>query len=132
MKYNISEAVKRNLKENYEKDCNAYLVELLNMWDLSYKDGFWVGNEVGGLYSHGDSIFISMENIIYCVENAVGYDTFFEWSEYCLWAIEFNQNTPNLKSWCMGCPRVDEATQKMLTTKKLEFEELVRKTKERF
>ena len=52
MKHNISDSVKRNLKENYEKDCNAYLVELLNMWDWSYKDGYWVGDEVGGLYAH--------------------------------------------------------------------------------
>jgi len=134
MAYKVHDAVKRNLKEKFEEVCNGYLFELANMWELDCKTyGFWVGNEVGGVYSYGDTgLFINMEDIRYCVINNVQYSEYMEWLEYCVWAEEFKQNAPNLKAWHNGCPRVDVVTRGKLSAMKYEFEKLIEETKERF
>lgn len=130
----MTKAHLRLLRENYENACNAYLLALANMWewDCSGDYGFWIADEVGGVYSYGDSLFIDMEDIIYCVENNISEDAYYEWQEYCVWANNFNQNVPNLKSWCMGCPRVDKATQEKLTAMRNELNELIKDTKAKF
>lgn len=132
MSYNISEAVLHMLKENYEKACNGYLVELLNMWDLSHKYGWWAGDEAGSTYFYEDAFSVSMDDIIYIVSNQIPYEEYLEWYEYTTWAIEFGQNVPNLKSWHLGCPRVDKETQKKIMDMKAEFDRLICETKEKF
>lgn len=134
MAYKVHDAVKRNLKEKFEEVCDGYLLELANMWELDCKTyGFWVGDEVGGVYSYGDTgLFINMEDIRYCVINNVSYSEYRDWLDYCVWAAEFGQNAPNLKAWHSGCPRVDVVTQEKLSAMKYEFEKLIEETKERF
>ena len=134
MAYKTNDAVKCGLQKRFKEVCNGYLLELANMWKLDCKEyGFWVGDEVGGTFSYGDTgLFINMDDIRYCVVNNVSYSEYWEWSEYCLWATEFNQTIPSLKAWHNGCPRVDEATQEKLSAMKYEFEKLIEDTKERF
>lgn len=132
MNNNMTKGHLKLLQEQYDKACNAYLNALLNIWELDAYYGFWVCEEVGGLYSYGDNLFINMDEIRYVVENNVSRKTFDEWTEYCLWAKDFEQSTPSLKSWCMGCPRVDEATQEKLTAMRNELNELIKETKAKF
>ena len=129
----MTKAHLRLLRENYENACNAYLLALANMWEWDCKSyGFWIGDDVGGVYSYGDSTFIGMDDIIYCVENNISESAYIEWQEYCLWAKDFYQIVPNLKSWCMGCQRVDKATQEKLTAMRNELNELIKETKAKF
>lgn len=134
MAYKTSNAIKRHLQEKWEAACNGYLLELANMWELDCKSyGFWIGNDVGGTFSYGDTgLYIDMDNVRYCVENDIAKDEYMEWLEYCVWASEFEQNVPNLKSWHMGCPRVDETTQERLLAMKRELCELIEETKTKF
>jgi hypothetical protein len=54
-------AVKRQLKEQWKKACNGFLTELLRMWEQDAYYGYWIGDEVGGVYDYGDGMFtISM------------------------------------------------------------------------
>ena len=46
---------------------------------------------------------------------------FMEWSEYCTWANEFHQPTPNLRSWMNGCPRCSKEEMEHLTELKKKF-----------
>lgn len=136
MAYKVNDAVKNHLKEQWENACNAYLLELHNMWDLDHDltpkgYGYWIGDEVGGVYVYGDSIFINIDDIRYCVENNVSYETYQDWQEYCVWANEFNQDTPNLNAWCKGCPRLSESEQQKLRDLKKDFEGAVKDYKER-
>ena len=134
MAYKVHEATKRNLREKFNEVCNGYLLELANMWELDCKEyGYWVGDEIGGTFSYGDSgLFIDLDNIIYCVEHDVTYSQYMDWLDYCVWAAEFEQPVPNLKSWCMGCPRVDAATQEKLSSMRFELEKLIQETKDKF
>lgn len=118
MAYKVHDAVKRNIKEKFKDAVNGYLLELCNMWELDPANGWFVGDKVGDVWCYGDNIFIGFDDMRYVVENDVSYETYQDWQEYCVWANEFNQDTPNLNAWCKGCPRVDEETQKKLSAMK--------------
>ena len=96
------------LKENYEKACNDYVAALLSLWDYDGYYGYWIGDEVGGVYDYGDGIFtIGMQDIVYCVENGVTEKEYEELLEYCCKCAEYNLPTMNLNAWHKGAPRYD-------------------------
>lgn len=106
-----NDAVKRQLKNDWQKACNGYLVELLRMWELDGFYGYWIADEVGGVYDYADGSFdIGMDDIIYCVEHDVTRDQYDEWQDYIIDASEFGFDTPNLRSWMHGCPRTPKET----------------------
>ena len=129
-KYKTTDGMKRLLKDEYEKNCNKYLLELYNMWELDAHYGYWVSDNIGGTLCYGDTgLFIDMDNIRYCVENDISYSQYMEWLDYCVWAADFEQDVPNLKSWCKGCPRVDVATQEKLSAMRTELMRTIEETK---
>lgn len=132
MKKDVTKGHLAILRENYEKACTDYLNALKSIWDYDTTYGYWVGDEVGGTYFFDSDIFINMDNIVYCVNSNVSLETYEEWLDYCVWAGEFKQTTPNLKSWCSGCPRVDKATRDKLTNMQMDLQKLIRETKEKF
>ena len=96
------------LKENYEKACNDYVAALLTLWDLDAYYGFWIGDEIGGLYDYGCGCFtISMSDIVYCVEKNIKYNDFLELTEYNIKCCNYNLSTMNINSWFRGAPRHD-------------------------
>jgi hypothetical protein len=124
--------IKKMLKDQWEQACNGYLAELLRMWELDAHYGYWIGDEVGGVYDYGDGMFtINMDDIIYCVEHDVTHDQYIEWQEYICDAAEFGFDTPNLKSWMMGCPRTPEATFKRLRKLKADLNNAINEEQER-
>jgi hypothetical protein len=126
------EAVKRQLKENWEKACNGYLVELLRMWGLDGFYGYWIGDEVGGVYDYGSGMFtLNMDEIIYCVENDVTEAEVMVWQEYVCDAGVFGFDIPDLKSWHRGCPRVGVEVFEKLRGMKAEIDKIVEEEKAR-
>lgn len=126
------DAVKRQLKEQWQKACNGFLVELLRMWELDAYYGYWIGDEVGGVYDYGDGMFtISMDDIIYCVLSDITREQYIEWQEYICDATEFGFDMPNLKSWMMGCPRTPQAVFHRLRGMKAKLYKAVDEEKQR-
>ena len=131
--YKTNDATKKILKDEFWKVANRYLLELCNMWGINAMetDGFWVADEIGGVWCFGDDSFINYDDIRYCVENDVLHNTYLDWSDYCVWAKEFNQTIPNLKSWCNGCPIVSKEMQRRLSDMKLELARLCEQDREK-
>lgn len=128
-----TEAVKKILRKEYEKTCNAYVLELGSMWEWDCDAyGYWVADDVGGVYTYGDFTFIDMSNIIYCVENDVKEDEYDEWQEYTIFASEFNQTIPSFPSWHKGCPRLSEAEQQKLRDLKRDLDAAIKDYKNRY
>jgi hypothetical protein len=123
--------VKRQLKEQWEKACNGYLVELLRMWELDAYYGYWIGDEVGGVYDYGGSFTIGMDDIIYCVENDVTREQFVEWQEYICDAVALGFDTPNLRSWMKGCPRVQPETFDRINKLKADMNAIIEEEKKK-
>ena len=127
------DAVKRNLREQWLKAVRGYLCELLNMWELDSYYGYWIGDEIGGVYDYGGGMFtIGMNDIIYCVEHDIGREQYIEWQEYCCDASEFGFDMPNLKSWMMGCPRTPPEVFEKLRKMKAELNEAIKAEKEKY
>ena len=127
------DSTKAMLREQWEKACNGYLVELLRMWELDAYYGYWIGEEIGGVYDYGGGMFtIGMNDIIYCVEHDIGREQYIEWQEYICDAAEFGFDTPNPKSWIMGCPRTSQEVFKKLRKMKAELNEAIKAEKEKF
>lgn len=118
------------LKEDYEKACNAYAETLLSMWELDGIYGSWVGDEVGGVYDYDGRLFLNMEEIIFCVTHEIAEKEFDDWQEYQVKCAEYGLNTMNLKSWCLGAPRVSQETFDHLEALKKELEDEVEKFNE--
>lgn len=127
------DAKKAKLRKDYEQACNGYLVELLRMWELDAHYGYWIAEEIGGVYDYGGGMFtIGMNDIIYCVEHDVTETQYMEWQDYLCDAAEFGFDTPNLKSWMMGCPRTQPEVFEKLRKMKAELNEAIKAEKEKF
>ena len=127
----VNSGIKLSLKKDWEKVCTGYLLELLNMWDLDACYGYWVGDDVGGLYDY-DSVFtITMDNIIYCVENDITEDEYIEWQDYVFQASEYGFTRPNFKSWAKGCPRVGNEVFDRLRSLKENFDKIINEESEK-
>lgn len=128
-----TDAVKRMLKEQWEKACNSYLVELARMWEWDLKSyGFWIGNEVGGVFCYGDCYHIDMEDISYCVENDVTSDEYLAHTEYWLKCNEYNFRKLSLKAWHEGAPRIPQEVFDKLDTLKKNLEDEIDNVKKQF
>ena len=125
------DAVKRQLKEQWKQACNGYLCELLRMWELDSYYGYWIAEEIGGVYDYGGSFTIGMDDIIYCVENDVTQQQYMEWQDYIFDAAEFGFDTPNLRSWMKGCPRTSAETFEHLREIKAMLNKAIEEEKER-
>ena len=110
MKYKTKKDIKERLRDQYKWACNSYLVEMLNMWELDAHYGYWNSDEPGTVYHYAETHNLTMEDIIYIVENDIEEAEVLEWEDYCLDAYEFKFTTPNLRAWHMGCPRTTKET----------------------
>lgn len=95
------------LKENYEKACNDYVAELLTLWDVDYKCGYWIGGDVGGVFDCDGWIFLNMQDVVYCVENGVTSEEYEQWQDYGVKCAEYHLPIMNLNAWHKGAPRHD-------------------------
>jgi len=127
----IKESVKRELKEAYETMCNNYRDELLRLWELDSHYGYWNSDQPGTIYHYGEVHNLTMEEIVYIVDNDIEEEEVMVWEDYILDALEFGFDTPNLMAWHRGCPRVSIVTFARLRQMKASLEKFVDDEKER-
>ena len=126
------DSIKALLRQDYEKAVNGYLCELLRMWELDAHYGYWIGDDVGGVYDYGDGSFdINLQDIIYCVLHDITREQYQEWQDYILDASEFGFATPNLRSFVRGCPRTPAETFQHLRELKATLNDAIQDEKER-
>lgn len=116
-------------RNDYECGCNQYVACLCELWNMEESQGYWVSDEVGGLYCVGDFVTLDMEDLRYVVEHEIGYDEVCEWIDYNVKALEYNFDTINLKSWHKGAPRIPQSTFNRLDDLRKEFNEAIEKAK---
>jgi hypothetical protein len=125
------DSIKRMLKEQWEKACNGYLAELLRMWGLDMYYGYWNSDQPGTIYHYGETHNLTIEDIIYIVDNDIEEAEVLVWEDYMLDALEFGFDVPNLMAWHRGCPRVPNVTFDRLRQMKAELEKFVDDEKDR-
>lgn len=125
------DSIKQKLKEQWKNACNGYLVELLRMWELDAHYGYWNSDQPGTIYHYGETHNLSMEDIMYIVDNDIEEDEVLEWEDYYLNAHEFGFTMPNLRAWHMGCPRTSKEVFDKLFAMKLDLEKAVEEERDR-
>lgn len=125
------DSIKQMLKKQWRKACNGYLVELLRMWELDAYYGYWIAEEIGGVYDYGGSFTIGMDDIIYSVEHDVTQQQYMEWQDYICDAAEFGFDQPNLKSWMKGCPRTPAETFRRLRELRANLDDAIKEEQDR-
>lgn len=128
----IQKSIKQNLRSRFENACESYRHALEKMWDLNTAYGYWIGDEIGGVYDNDGFVTLNLLDMIYCIENDISYKEYDEWTEYNIKAHEFNFNFINLKSWHMGCPRVSEETFVHLRKMKKDMADAIEAEKNKF
>ena len=123
------ENVKHELKEAYGTMCNNYRDALLRMWELDAHYGYWNSDQPGTIYHYGEVHNLTMEEIIYIVDNDIEEAEVMVWEDYTLDALEFGFDTPNLMAWHRGCPRIPNATFDRLRQMKADLEKLADEAK---
>ena len=126
------DSIKAMLREQWEQACNGYLVELLRMWELDAHYGYWNSDMPGTIYHYGETHNLSMEDIIYCVENDIEEDEVLAWEDDTLDAYEFGFNMPNLRSWHMGCPRTSQDVFDKLRSLKADLSAAIEEEKRKY
>lgn len=122
---------KAALKRTFEETAIGYLKLLCTDWELDEEYGYWIGDEIGGLYDLADGyVTITYDDMRFCVENDVSLEEYNDWQNYCLFCHEYKQTIPNFKSWHRGCPRISKETRELLKKLKAEFEQACKEASE--
>lgn len=104
-----------------------YVAEFCKQMDLCVdpKTIYWVGDEKGGITEICD-LFLSYDNIRYCVDNNIAYDELSEWYDYTVMihSVTENAKTPSLDAWHRGCPRMSQKQIRDLINTKDKIEQL--------
>lgn len=106
------------LRENYDRVCNAYLMAFCEKHGFDYADAAqsWVGGDVGGITLCAD-YYVSMSDILTDIDLDAPEDEYVKYYDYCLRVHSIANGelkTPNYASWLRGCPRMDEEQIKRL------------------
>ena len=120
------------LRQNFEKAVDDYLTAFLKQvdWDRFY--GYWIAHDCTGFYAYGDQHFISIADIIYSVDNNVTNKELVECEEYNVWATNNGQSTISLASWHKGYHGVPKDGREKIDKLRMELNELIKETKEKY
>lgn len=103
----------KKLDEDFKDVVKRYSQAFVDMYftfdDGSVAETWWIAQEFGGILTVNDYYF-SLDDIRFCVNWGIPWDTVSEWYDYCVrvGTIDKGIPTPNIKSWSMGCPRLSE------------------------
>ncbi len=100
---------KEQIRKAYGQAVEDYTKEFCRMYDFDYEPDCWVADDPGGIAAIGD-YFFDFADIRYCVDRDVPEKYLLEWYDYRLRLHGISEDipSPNLPSWCRGCPRHSE------------------------
>lgn len=126
----MKEATIRNARQKWSEACNLWVFLLCEQWGLDGRRGYWIGDEVGGVWELDGSIILGIKDIIYAVENHIGgrvaYD---DWRDYCMDLSELNIEVPSFIEWCEGVKVIGKESLDKLLQMKRDLDKLVEEEK---
>lgn len=98
--------MEKELKQQFEEVCKAYLDAFVKRHDLVSAD--WVGTGVCEIVCANDDAFLDFDDIRYDVDNAasLSVNEIWDWLDYCR-RLEYLAcpKKINFPSWCKGAPK---------------------------
>lgn len=104
-----------NLIKKYEESVNDIIDEFKKKHEFNVTEGYWIGDEVGGVYDFGDTLTFDFRDIFLDIKENTHKGEIEKWQEYNLriWSVNnmvggvFLKEI-NYRSWLKGCPRLSE------------------------
>lgn len=97
--------MEKELKQQFEYVCYAYIKAFLTKHDLSSAD--WIGSGVGEVVCINGEIFLNFDDVRYDIDHTADHDPneIWRWRQYCqrLDYLELPKRI-NFSSWCKGAP----------------------------
>lgn len=123
------ESVLRQLEENYEKACNAWVVELARLWGMgNIARGNWIGDDVGGVFDFDGAWMLSMRDIQYIVRKGITLEQAADWQDYASWITDyekFGYEVPTLREYVEYLvPLLDQEARQRLDKGRQHIEDL--------
>ena len=112
----------KSIQNDFKRIAYSYADALCELFELNKEEGWWIGDDIGGVYCNGDMYCITFDEIRYIVDNGISKDEFLEYEEYVSFCLEFNLSAPNLQSWVYGCHLHSKETIQYLRKLKREFD----------
>lgn len=118
----MTNGIAKKIRIDFERVVGSYEDALCELFQLNKDDGFWVGDDIGGVYCNGDMFCITFDEMRIVIDNNISKKEFLEYEEYVSFCMEFNKVAPNLQSWIKGCPRHSKETIQKIHDLKRQFD----------
>lgn len=97
--------MEKELKQQFEEVCNAYLKAFHTKHDFSTAD--WIGSGIGEIVCVDDEIFLNFDDVRYDIDHTADHDpnAIWRWWQYCQQLERLGlPKRINFSSWCKGTP----------------------------
>ena len=119
----------KELNKAYEKACNDILKAFAEEYEVQVDEQDWVAGDVGGIVGLCQSeYFLNFEDLRYMLNNAIPFDEFLKWWDYCAEVGVLGLKGMNFKSWIKGAPRYKQEQLDRLQALHKEIDELTEET----
>lgn len=96
------------LKENFDKACNAYLDAFCKKH--GFYSSYWIADRVGEIADCNECFTFSLDDIRTDIDTDAPAQEILDWSDYCAEADLIGLATPCYRHWLQGFPRTDKQT----------------------
>lgn len=124
-------SIKKELKQNFENACNAYLKAFCEKHGYDYEDAHdsWAAGDVGGVVICGDQ-FVSLATIRTDIDMDAPEEEFLKWYDYITELGFYNLPTMNYEHWLKGAPRIPQESIDNIKARKQELDELIKEAED--
>lgn len=96
------------LKENFDKACNAYLEAFCKKHGFS--SSYWVADRAGEIADCNECFTFSFDDIRTDIDTDAPTCEILDWSDYCAEADLIGLAALDYRHWLQGCPRANKQT----------------------
>ena len=118
------------IREKYEEAVDMYVSAFLRHFGISQAYTWWVGGRKGhDAFFFNDCHSVSIEDMVFILENNVSFDEFLQHEDYCVRCINCGLEPMNIKAWHKGAPKYSEEKLQRIESLRKELNELIEETK---
>lgn len=124
-------SIKKELKQNFENACNAYLKAFCEKHGYDYEDAHdsWAAGDVGGVVLCGDQC-VSIDTIRTDIDMDAPEEELLKWYDYVTEVGFYNLPSMNFENWLKGAPRIPRESIENIKARKQELDDLIKEAED--
>ena len=125
MKKKTTPKRKEILRRRFDEAVNGYVAALCKLWDIEKQSTWFPADDTTGPVCLDTGEAVSLNDMIYVVENDITQKEYMEWADYCTECSSYGLDTVNLQSWHKCAPRIPQTALNKLNELRKRFEDAV-------